>query len=102
MSGSVGEPANSGGADHRFRNLLNSTLVLIRPQVRFRPEAVVRFGRFPVPLLNEAMVTEAGLSRNYAGIHYKFDCEAGQVLGRNVANYVLSVAPGPNSPVPLD
>ena len=33
----------------------------------------------------DAMVTEAGLSRNYGGIHYKFDCETGQARGRNVA-----------------
>lgn len=49
-----------------------------------------------------AMVIEAGLSRNYGGLHYKFDCRVGQELGRNVASYVLSVAPGPHSPVPLD
>jgi|GEM_PF-4001748 hypothetical protein len=29
----------------------------------------------------DAMVTEAGLSRNYGGIHYKFDRETGQALG---------------------
>lgn len=50
----------------------------------------------------EGMVLEAGLSRNYGGLHYKFDCTVGQELGRNVANYVLSVAPGPHSPIPLD
>jgi PAP2 superfamily. len=49
-----------------------------------------------------AMVTEAGLSRNYAGLHFKFDCRVGQELGRNVANYVLSVAVNSHSPIPLD
>jgi membrane-associated phospholipid phosphatase len=49
-----------------------------------------------------AMTIEAGLSRNYAGFHYAFDCLAGQELGRNVANWVLSTAPGSHSPVPLD
>ena len=49
-----------------------------------------------------AKVAEAGLSRNYAGLHYLFDCRVGQELGRNVANYVLSVAPSSHSPIPLD
>lgn len=49
-----------------------------------------------------AMIADAGLSRNYGGLHYKFDCRVGQELGRNVANYVLSTAPGSHSPVPLD
>jgi len=40
----------------------------------------------------EAMVVEAGLSRNYAGLHFKFDSAVGQELGRNVATYLLSVA----------
>lgn len=33
----------------------------------------------------EAMAQEAGLSRLYAGIHYRFDMEAGRKLGRTVA-----------------
>ncbi|HET9387959.1 MAG TPA: phosphatase PAP2 family protein, partial [Gemmatimonadales bacterium] len=37
----------------------------------------------------EAMVAEAGLSRMYGGIHYRFDIVAGQELGRNVARYVI-------------
>ena len=37
----------------------------------------------------DAMVAEAGLSRMYGGIHYRFDIEAGQVLGRNVARFVM-------------
>jgi membrane-associated phospholipid phosphatase len=49
-----------------------------------------------------AMTVEAGLSRNYAGFHYTFDCTVGQELGRNVANWVLSTAPGSHSPIPLD
>jgi membrane-associated phospholipid phosphatase len=36
-----------------------------------------------------AMVTEAGRSRMYAGIHYKFDCEIGQALGRSVAAFTI-------------
>ncbi|AHG88570.1 phosphoesterase PA-phosphatase related protein [Gemmatirosa kalamazoonensis] len=38
-----------------------------------------------------AMVEEAGLSRMYAGLHYRFDCAAGQALGRQVAENVLRV-----------
>lgn len=37
----------------------------------------------------DAMVTEAGLSRMYAGIHYRFDIEAGQRLGRRVAHFTI-------------
>jgi len=36
-----------------------------------------------------AMVTEAGLSRMYGGIHYRFDIEAGQQLGRSVARFAM-------------
>jgi hypothetical protein len=37
-----------------------------------------------------ALVNEAGLSRLYAGIHYRFDITAGQVMGRAVADWVIS------------
>jgi membrane-associated phospholipid phosphatase len=37
-----------------------------------------------------AMVVEAGVSRIYAGIHYRFDIEAGAALGRAVARNSLS------------
>ena len=36
------------------------------------------------------MVAEAGLSRMYAGIHYRFDIEAGQALGRRVALFAIA------------
>jgi hypothetical protein len=36
-----------------------------------------------------AMAQEAAESRIYGGIHYRFDQEAGQSIGRNVANYVF-------------
>lgn len=36
------------------------------------------------------MVREAGLSRMYGGIHYKFDVEAGQEIGRKAAALALS------------
>ncbi len=37
-----------------------------------------------------AMVTEAGLSRMYGGIHYRFDIAAGQALGRDVAHFAIA------------
>jgi membrane-associated phospholipid phosphatase len=50
----------------------------------------------------DAMVEEAGLSRMYAGLHYRFDCVVGQELGRQVAEYVMSVTAGGHAPIPLD
>ncbi|OLD43782.1 MAG: hypothetical protein AUI55_00540 [Gemmatimonadetes bacterium 13_1_40CM_2_70_7] len=44
-----------------------------------------------------AMVTEAGLSRMYGGIHYGFDIEAGQTLGRNVARFTIAADASGNS-----
>jgi membrane-associated phospholipid phosphatase len=38
----------------------------------------------------DAMVVQAGLSRMYAGIHYRFDIEAGQALGRSVAHFTIA------------
>jgi hypothetical protein len=38
----------------------------------------------------EALVTEAGLSRVYAGIHYRFDLTAGKVLGDAVADWAIA------------
>ena len=49
-----------------------------------------------------AMVVEAGLSRMYGGLHYRFDCEVGQVLGRQVAEYVMRVTAGGHTAIPLD
>jgi membrane-associated phospholipid phosphatase len=43
------------------------------------------------------MVTEAGLSRMYAGIHYRFDIDAGQALGRNVAAFTIAADRSGNS-----
>jgi membrane-associated phospholipid phosphatase len=37
----------------------------------------------------DAQVTEAGMSRIYAGIHYRFDITDGQALGRSVAGVAL-------------
>ncbi|MGE3821031.1 MAG: phosphatase PAP2 family protein [Isosphaeraceae bacterium] len=41
--------------------------------------------------------TEAGMSRIYGGIHYRFDDDAGQELGRRIANEVLSRMLHPHS-----
>ena len=48
-----------------------------------------------------AMVEEAGLSRMYGGLHFRFDCVAGQQLGRQVAEQVLRVYGGSRRAVPL-
>jgi len=45
----------------------------------------------------DAMVIEAGLSRMYAGIHYRFDIEAGQTLGRSVARFTIAADASGNS-----
>ena len=37
----------------------------------------------------QADVIEAGLSRIYGGIHYRFDIEAGQALGRSTAEWAM-------------
>jgi len=38
----------------------------------------------------QAVIEEAGLSRVYGGIHYRFDVEAGQEIGRRVAALALA------------
>jgi hypothetical protein len=45
----------------------------------------------------DAMVVQAGLSRMYGGIHYRFDIEAGQTLGRNVAAFTIAADAAGNS-----
>ena len=45
----------------------------------------------------DAMVTEAGLSRMYGGIHYRFDIEAGQTLGRSLARFTIAADASGNS-----
>ncbi len=45
----------------------------------------------------DAMVTEAGLSRMYGGIHYRFDITAGQTLGRSVARWAIAADASGNS-----
>lgn len=50
----------------------------------------------------EGIVVAAGLSRMYGGLHYRFDCEDGQALGRQVAEFVLASAPTGHELIPLD
>jgi membrane-associated phospholipid phosphatase len=38
----------------------------------------------------ETGLAEAGMSRIYGGIHYRFDIEAGQALGRQTADWALA------------
>jgi len=45
----------------------------------------------------DARVAEAGLSRMYGGIHYRFDIEAGQALGRSVARFTIAADASGNS-----
>jgi membrane-associated phospholipid phosphatase len=40
----------------------------------------------------DAWVTDAGLSRMYAGIHYRFDIDAGRELGVAVARWAIAHA----------
>jgi hypothetical protein len=47
-----------------------------------------------------AMVTQAGLARIYAGIHYRFDVQTGAQLGRNVARFAIEVDRSGSSTVP--
>ena len=50
----------------------------------------------------DAMVEEAGVSRMYGGLHYRFDCDVGHVLGRQVAEFVLRIAGSGHAAIPLD
>ena len=38
----------------------------------------------------DVLVDEAGLSRMYAGIHYRFDIIAGKALGKAVAEWAIN------------
>jgi len=45
----------------------------------------------------DAMVIQAGLSRMYGGIHYRFDIDAGQLLGHSVAAFAIAADASGNS-----
>ncbi len=40
----------------------------------------------------DAMAQEASMSRMYGGIHFRSDCQAGLVVGKNVGNYAVQRA----------
>jgi membrane-associated phospholipid phosphatase len=50
----------------------------------------------------EGYVTEAGLSRMYGGIHYRFDIAAGQQLGRSAAAWAIAHDVVGHEPFPLN
>lgn len=50
----------------------------------------------------DELAEEAALSRLYGGIHYRFDCDAGLVLGRQVAAYALSLDVNGHEPYALN
>lgn len=50
----------------------------------------------------EGLVAEAGMSRIYAGLHFRFDITAGQELGYNVAALAVAAGPKGHKPIPLD
>ena len=52
--------------------------------------------------LLEGYTAEAGLSRMYLGIHYRFDITAGVELGRNVAQWAVAHDVVGHEPFPLD
>jgi membrane-associated phospholipid phosphatase len=52
--------------------------------------------------LLEGYTTEAGLSRLYLGIHYRFDITAGQKLGRDVAEWAMAHDVKGHKPFPLE
>jgi membrane-associated phospholipid phosphatase len=50
----------------------------------------------------DQMVTEAGLSRMYGGLHYRFDITGGQELGRRVGAWAIAHDVRWGRPFPLD
>jgi membrane-associated phospholipid phosphatase len=65
--------------------------------------ATVIMSAFPAetPRLT-AMIVDAGNSRIYGGLHYRFDCTVGQELGRKVAQEVLRVMGTGRGAIALD
>lgn len=47
-------------------------------------------------------IARAGWSRMYAGLHFRFDIEAGQRLGRDVAEWAIAHDVAGHEPFPLD
>lgn len=51
--------------------------------------------------LMDAKIAEAGMSRIYAGLHYRFDITAGNEIGARVAALAIQLAPKGRALVPL-
>ncbi len=69
------------------------------------PRPTPRCSRRPFPrrrALLDGYITEAGLSRMYGGLHYRFDITAGQQLGRDVARWAMKHDVVGHRPFPLD
>lgn len=49
----------------------------------------------------DAKVAEAGVSRIYAGLHYRFDITTGNLIGVKVATLALARVPAVNAAIPL-
>jgi PAP2 superfamily len=65
--------------------------------------AGVLAGLFPSATSSlQAQVDEAGMSRIYAGLHYRFEVIAGQDLGGAVAKLALAKAPVSGVAIPID
>ena len=65
--------------------------------------AGVLSGLFPsAQAMLAAKVSEAGVARIYAGLHYRFDITAGQDLGGKVAALALTKVPKANIAIPLN
>ena len=84
---------------HRLSALVHEIIELSRLQVA---GALQQVRPVPVRDVVDVMVDEAGLSRMYAGLHYRFDCDVGHELGRKVAEWVLYVAGSGHAAIPLD
>lgn len=50
----------------------------------------------------DAAAVEAGVSRIYGGIHYRFDVDAGLEMGRKIGRYVLEQGPAGHEPLVLE
>jgi hypothetical protein len=50
----------------------------------------------------KAALDEAGVSRIYAGLHFRIDVEAGQAIGASVASLALQRAPADGAAIPMN
>jgi hypothetical protein len=112
LVGSAGSDATLGCWDAKYHYLVlrpwmvapvdlpNAKLIIGRPNHPSYPSghscvssaagAVLKHF-FPAKSMTiDAQVAEAGMSRIYAGIHYRVDVEQGQALGRSVADWAIS------------